>query len=39
MKGTLGAAISNALAEGTEEVSEELLKDFSTSCFNIVKAA
>ena len=39
MKGTLGAAISNALAEGTEEISEELLKDFSTSCFNIVKAA
>ena len=39
MKGTVGAMISNALAEGTEEVSEELLKDFSTSCFNLVKAA
>ncbi len=39
MKGTVGAMVSNALAEGTEEVSEELLKDFSTSCFNLVKAA
>ena len=39
MKGTAGAMIANALAEGTEEVSEELLKDFSTSCFNLVKAA
>ena len=39
MKGTMGAVVSNALAEGTEEVSEELLKDFSTSCFNLVKAA
>lgn len=36
---TAGSVISNALAEGAEEVSEELLKDFSTSCFNIVKAA
>ena len=39
MKGTVGAMVSNALAEGTEEVTEELLKDFSTSCFNLVKAA
>ncbi len=39
MKGTVGAMISNAVAEGTEEVTEELLKDFSTSCFNLVKAA
>lgn len=39
MKGTLQASIANALAEGTEEVSEELLKDFSNSCFNLVKAA
>ena len=39
MKGTMGAMMANALAEGTEEVSEELLKDFSTSCFNLVKAA
>ena len=39
MKGTAGAMVANALAEGTEEVSEELLKDFSTSCFNLVKAA
>ena len=39
LPGTAGAMFANAIAEGTEEVSEELLKDFSTSCFNIVKAA
>ena len=39
MGGTAKAAFAHALAEGTEEVSEELLKDFSTSCFNLVKAS
>ena len=31
---TIKAAFFNALGEGTEEVSEELLADFSKACFN-----
>ena len=34
---TLGSTVAAGLAEGTEEVSEELLQDFVYSCFNGVR--
>lgn len=34
---TAGAVLANGFAEGTEEVSEELLADFSKACFNTYK--
>lgn len=34
---TLAATFANALGEGTEEVSEELLADFSKGCYDVVK--
>ncbi|MCF0115830.1 MAG: hypothetical protein HUJ56_10790, partial [Erysipelotrichaceae bacterium] len=33
---TLQMAAANGFAEGFEEVSEELLADFSKGCFNLV---
>ena len=36
-KGFLKASTSAGLAEGLEEVSEELLADFSKGCYNVVK--
>ncbi len=34
-KGGIGMAVAGGLAEGFEEVSEEVLADFSKSCFNL----
>ena len=34
---TIKAAFANALGEGTEEVSEEFLADFSKACFNTIE--
>ena len=36
-KGLMGQTIAGGLAEGVEEVSEELLSDFSKSAFNVVQ--
>jgi hypothetical protein len=36
MPTTLGTIAAQGLGEGVEEVSEELLADFSKSCFNVV---
>lgn len=37
MSKTLGSVAAQGLGEGVEEVSEELLADFSKSCFNLVQ--
>lgn len=37
MAKTLGSVAASGLGEGIEEVSEELLADFSKSCFNLVQ--
>ena len=37
MAKTAGTVLAQGLGEGIEEVSEELLADFSKSCFNLVK--
>lgn len=37
MPTTLGTIAAQGLGEGVEEVSEELLADFSKSCFNVVQ--
>ena len=37
MAKTLGSVAAQGLGEGIEEVSEELLADFSKSCFNLVQ--
>lgn len=34
---TLGATLAGAMGEGVEEVSEELLADFSKGCYDVVK--
>lgn len=36
-KGTLGSAVSGGLGEAIEETTEELLADFSKSCYNAVQ--
>lgn len=37
MKKTAGSILASGLGEGVEEVSEELLADFSKGCFNLVQ--
>lgn len=37
MAKTVGSVLASGLGEGVEEVSEELLADFSKSCFNLVQ--
>ena len=37
MAKTAGSVLASGLGEGVEEVSEELLADFSKSCFNLVQ--
>lgn len=37
MAKTVGSVLASGLGEGVEEVSEELLSDFSKSCFNLVQ--